>query len=424
MKPINLYLAGGLLALTSLTSISAEVFSRGSDTFYISPLGLDTNDGLSQDYPVASWTEALSRLGAGDTLIVMDGIWTKDSCNGTLKCLQVSQLLEANCKTPDHSSGTALAPVVIRAQNQRKALLASNGGSAIKLQYCDHWQVDGLYAKSRDNKDISQASVVWADHAEYIDFKNLLVRHPNRYHNTHLVQLTDTDHSTVSRSELYDFHRHGISVSSGSDHNVTRLNYINSRYYGDLDEKDAEDSHLSDMGDECITFYATDSNRSENDIAVACEGIQATGARNKILGGIVYQADDGFRIASNCQDSGGEQLCYDPDEYPIERYIAHDNLVKDSVAFHIRDTAFDCISSQGCQFENFTVADAQTFNVVIRDNIKTSSGGSEFGRGYFKPFSDHAQRYFHQDRLLADRRRGRLCGCRARRHLHQRHRWF
>ena len=74
-------------------------------TFYVSPTGSDSNPGTELS-PWKSIGKAASTLSAGDTAIVVNGIYTEPQIQFT-------------------KSGTASQPIVIRAQNKHQAILSS-----------------------------------------------------------------------------------------------------------------------------------------------------------------------------------------------------------------------------------------------------------------------------------------------------------
>ncbi len=77
-------------------------------TFYVSPTGSDSNPGTELS-PWKSIGKAASTLSAGDTAIVVNGIYTEPQIQFT-------------------KSGTASQPIVIRAQNKHQAILSSTSG--------------------------------------------------------------------------------------------------------------------------------------------------------------------------------------------------------------------------------------------------------------------------------------------------------
>lgn len=77
-------------------------------TFYISPNGNDSGNG-SQSAPWRTVQKAANTVNAGDTVILMDGTYTQGSVGF-------------------NRSGTADKPVVFKAQNKWKAIIASTSG--------------------------------------------------------------------------------------------------------------------------------------------------------------------------------------------------------------------------------------------------------------------------------------------------------
>jgi len=66
-----------ILAITSAIATSASAFA---DTYYVSPSGSDANSGTFEDQPFQMVQHAIDTMKAGDTLVVLDGVYT-----GTMK---------------------------------------------------------------------------------------------------------------------------------------------------------------------------------------------------------------------------------------------------------------------------------------------------------------------------------------------------
>src|SRR3989338_5850857 len=112
------------------------------NTFYISPTGSDSNPGTSAS-PWKTFAFAIPKLNPGITLLLKDGTY---SGPGTI--------IDINCNA-GAQNGTAIAPITIKAENQRRALIqgAGNGNNVILVSSpCSYWIIDGLHAKDTDNQ--------------------------------------------------------------------------------------------------------------------------------------------------------------------------------------------------------------------------------------------------------------------------------
>ena len=66
----NLLLPVAVVCLLSLyATVSAE-------SYYVSPLGDDANSGTSEDQPFQMVQHAIDQMSSGDTLVVLDGVYT------------------------------------------------------------------------------------------------------------------------------------------------------------------------------------------------------------------------------------------------------------------------------------------------------------------------------------------------------------
>lgn len=92
-------------------------FSLSATTYYISPSGLDTQNGLTENTAWGTFTHSYSVLEPGDTLIILDGTY--------------------NQKLQPLISGTAGNPITFKAKNFGKAVLAptdANGGETLAVK--------------------------------------------------------------------------------------------------------------------------------------------------------------------------------------------------------------------------------------------------------------------------------------------------
>lgn len=118
---------------TGFANLIATVISGGSPssnnhTYYISPNGNDDNSGSSQSSPLKTFDEALDRMVAGDTLIVMDGTYAMGNGDAGIEV---------------ENNGTASAYITIKAQNKGKAIIT--GGTATKRNNYALMYISGKY---------------------------------------------------------------------------------------------------------------------------------------------------------------------------------------------------------------------------------------------------------------------------------------
>lgn len=243
-------------------------------TYYVSPLGLDTNAGTSTSTPWKTFDFAVASLQQGDTLILMDGNYTKHA-NGHLSIMG--------------KNGSPSSPITIKAQNQRFSHLAGDGLTVtMRIDSSSYLVLDGLQVSSQDNASAASApDPVIAKSSHHLTFKNMLLHHSNRYHNSHLMTLDGVTDSLVEDSELYYHHRHGILVYL-SDRNTFRRVYCNSRGYGSIVDGFLN-GHGTRGGDVCVSIYPGSHNLVENLISDGPQtmfDIQATSSSdgNRFLG--------------------------------------------------------------------------------------------------------------------------------------------
>jgi hypothetical protein len=96
------------MALLVILSGASVPVARAAQTFFVSPAGNDANPG-TEAAPWKTLGRAASALVAGDTAIVMDGLYTE------------GEIVFGN-------SGTALLPITMKAQHKHQAVLSSTSG--------------------------------------------------------------------------------------------------------------------------------------------------------------------------------------------------------------------------------------------------------------------------------------------------------
>jgi hypothetical protein len=106
MKAVRGYAMTGLMLCLALCAVSTVGWA--GTTYYVSPQGSDSNDG-SPAHPFATVQKAADLVNPGDTVIVRDGVYTDLNKEGTM--VQVRR------------SGTAEAPITLRAEHRWRAVL-------------------------------------------------------------------------------------------------------------------------------------------------------------------------------------------------------------------------------------------------------------------------------------------------------------
>jgi len=210
-----------------MIALAVPHLSRG-ETYYISPSGSNFNNGLSSSSPWKTFGYAIPRLQPGDTLMVMDGTYSVSAGTG----------LPAITCGSNANNGFEGQPITIRAENERAALLQSTGDyrHAFYMNHCSYWNVIGLRGQGADlppDQGGKPYSVFAISQSDHITLQRLLAAYPNRYGNSHPIQVSGCPNSLIEECEAYYFHRHGISIFQ-SDHVTVRRCYVNSRGYADI----------------------------------------------------------------------------------------------------------------------------------------------------------------------------------------------
>ena len=261
-------------------------------TRFIAPDGSDENAGISPDAPWGTFAHAIAQLHPGDVLGVMDGVYEP----------QTTGLIRVDGEG-GAANGTAEAPITVRAVNERRAVLRSDGlVTAINAVNVRYWDFLGFVAIG-DDKEAERGNyhLIGVDYSQFISVKRSVVAYANRTGwnaNNQLHSIRYSSHVTVEECEYYGHHRHALSVWK-SRNCTARRNYINPRFHRGPGER----------GDEAIAFYQSSWCIAENNISEGFNlGFQAHGgvtfdglpggSYNEFLGNISIDAFNATRTDS------------------------------------------------------------------------------------------------------------------------------
>jgi len=307
--------------------------------------------------PWNTFAKAVKALVPGDTLVVRDGKYTRGT-NG---------MPMIDCAN-GVKNGTADKPITIRAEHERKAWLANNGiGEAVYVNNCAWWNVVGLYASSADNTAAKgwEGNVMRIVESNNVQVRRALVVRPNRtcpsgtltYCNAHGIAIEDSHHILVEESEIYDFHRHGVSAFSSRFITVRRC-YMN--------PWDATGG--AGGGSTGVILYGSSDSIVENVVGEGVYGLNVAGGttydgsaggyRNKLLGVVTLNAKHGSTIRA--RKFGGPVL-------PLG-----DNVVRDSVFINAQNVGVYARGANDTLVENVSV-----FGTVVDAGIAGDQDLSE-----------------------------------------------
>ncbi len=316
-------------------------------TYYVGDGGSNANSGTLRA-PWLTWAHAFSKSTCGDTLIVMDGRYTK----------------EINGKFSLSKSCTPKTTYTVIAQNERQAFLVGDGDDAvISISNSAYVTVQGLSVRDIENPSGKAHSNVMVLKSNHITLMRLLVTHNNRSLNSHLIQLSDTTSSVLEENELYFFHRHGI-ILNRTTNSVVRRNYCNARSASGIQGGYNGVSGDNGTGDDCIVVYPGDDNIIENNISdgTMLKGfsVQALGAGrgNKFLGNIALGPTIGLSL--DVRTGSGSN------------YMPRDTVVENMVVINASDTGIRSRGARNTRCDQCMVLSSK--NGLLADTVSAAPG--------------------------------------------------
>lgn len=257
---LNSLLVLSLWFLIGTTTIHAE-------TYYISPTGNDSNSGLTTQQPWQTFTRSWRDLYPGDTLILMDGVYTE-----TL--------------TPTERNGTAEQPITIRAQHDGMAIIDGEGiRETVRLEHWgagpigSYYVIEGIVARN------SSGSVF------QINFDNNVLRRVSGYDaytdgNEHVFTIS-ANNTLIEDCVAAGSGRKMIVIFQGSNNTIRRC-------FAHWQSWDGREWHDAWPWGDNIQIYNASDNIIENSIAfgsaplwgisIQANGPEAISSNNKILG--------------------------------------------------------------------------------------------------------------------------------------------
>lgn len=339
------------------------------------PLGNDANAGTI-GAPWRTFKRAIPALNPGDSLALHDGIYI-DS-------------LYMNCASGGNAkNGTQALPITVRAMNERKAHIHSDGTfPPFWQENCSWWRFNGLHASNtkycgtqatgcttEGNPTQDNGNVFYWENVRNIDNYRLLGHDPNVVENTHVYRTYLSADVLFEECEAYAGHRHHFSTRA--DVRVTyRRCYANSLHKyakGTTGCTGSCDNH--EWGDEAFNLYGSSDCLIENSISeYGAQGYQIHGEKNPL-------APDGDK-ASDGTRSGGRRNrilgCISLDDNEVS-FVAASRLVggiyRDTKGNVVEDFLVVNSGGNGLFFRN------SSGNVVRRATIVRGAHAAIQGKG-------------------------------------------
>lgn len=360
----------GCLAGCQVGSLDVPIGSDYPSIFFVSPQGDDEAPG-TRDQPWLTLERATRALRPGQTLLLLDGDYT----------FETTGLLDVDCDGAPYS-GKALAPITVKAENERGAQLHGDGATPpLQLSHCGNWHIEGLVLASEHNIEVAKGtdvgSVAMLQSVHDVSLRRLLMLRPNHDRHTHVLRVLESERVLVEECEAYDFYHNAFETVRSAA--VTfRRNYFHSRYATSAGNTVAVDDPT--RGEIAIQVEESSSALLENNVAevvgtgfsVVARSVGSpytdpspypvSGAR--LFGNIVRDATtQGYKIETRCDAAV-------PCDAVPER-IVHDTLIVNGVAWQT-PTGVSVDAAPGTRVDNVSLVDV-TNGVVLKQGAPNAA---------------------------------------------------
>ncbi|MEM6954755.1 MAG: hypothetical protein AAF411_02905 [Myxococcota bacterium] len=306
------------------------------NAIFMSPFGADGAAG-TREAPLRTFSEAVSRLEPGSTLVLLAGRYSESSGTGLMDidCREDS----TSCAGAPCPSGTVGAPITVRADQERLAQLHAEPGDVNNMGAvlgCEHYRIEGLAFLGADVEGNPWQSLDVGRSSHVVVRRNLF-QGSNRFVNSHLLLVSRSSDVVLEENELYDFHRAGISIYLAENVRARR-NYANPRNHADLENGYV--SSTPETGDASFSCSHSRECLYENNVADGFVGaafslgvsetsdqFSGEGDDAQYLGNLVFDARHGLLSSSAC---GGASDCNAIDELSIERPRIENNVFRNT----------------------------------------------------------------------------------------------
>jgi hypothetical protein len=204
--------------------------NASDDCVYIGPNGDDAGLG-TREAPWLTFARAVSALEPGASLVVLSGTYE----------LGVHGMLDASCADGTALSGTPEAPIFVRAEDERRAHLATGGVSkGIAIEGCSDWRIRGLRVSGADAPEPDSAVLVYLSESTRLELRRMLLHTANRYRaGEAVVYMPGSREILFEDAEVYSFAGSAFRTTSGPGHVLRRV-YVHGRGVEDLPDCSAE----------------------------------------------------------------------------------------------------------------------------------------------------------------------------------------
>lgn len=243
----------------------------------------DTLDPTNINTPMLTFTNTISLVtNPGDEVILRDGIYEP---GGT------SKTGFADLYGPAHGNattihGTAANPIVMRAENQRKAHIRGTGfTTAMDIQDLNFWTFDGLFSTDFEVASGTLNTFCYRfQRCNNTIIKWAMFHQSNGWQNCHFVLYDDSNFNLIEDVQFYKWHRHCV-VWDHSNDNILRRAYGSSRGY--TRPPGSRNDH-GPGGDSVFSMYPGDRNIGENVFSDTNRRLHEMNASDQTIGNKIY----------------------------------------------------------------------------------------------------------------------------------------
>lgn len=401
---------GSAMAVAALASACSIVFSSSTPdgneaydaggplvegNYYISPEGDDGNEGDRPEAPFRTWEKALSQLIAGETLVVMPGVYSDVAVAGGLPTGLPN--IDCNGGGDRESScgggcqeGTGAARIRVVAQRSRTAILEPSNDwevETLRLDDCSFWTIEGLVVRGPetplpmpDPSEVpsEQRRVVRVSDSPNTILRDMLVHRDYKEEGT-LLSIDTSRNLLLEDSGFYDFHNKALVVFTSVANEFRRIHIS-----GENRSEAPDTSDCVGLGDVGIQVSGSPNASFDNAIIESvCQGFtveprpgpgtpadRLSSDGVTVFGSIVNATQEGIQCENDCQVCLEQEATVDAQKKCCDnQQSCRDFRVANSLVLSANDEGIQLRTPTNALIERVTLYDIGNVGIEIHPEL-------------------------------------------------------